>query len=273
MRAGDIATRLTSSRRHAGDPSRLGRFARRAPSDRGARARSGVRLLGGYMWWVRDWGSSRSSTSRSAASTGRRHLRSGARCARPGARMTTLHVREDELERAVDSFATVRSLSASADFPKTLASWSNEYEPVAALVGSRWPSRRWLAGATVLRAVSSQTGRCRSSRLARSPPRLRRGMPRRSAWSTSSPRRRGAPPADRARLHDRARAAIATAQRPGPVLRLCQPARGQVGGGRPRAGRRGLGRRAVHRRAPARAPGGGRLRPRRRLTGPPAGAG
>jgi hypothetical protein len=48
-------------------------------------------------------------------------------------RMTILHVRKDELERAVDSFPQVRSLSTSADFPNTLHIEVEEYEPVAAL--------------------------------------------------------------------------------------------------------------------------------------------
>jgi cell division protein FtsQ len=48
-------------------------------------------------------------------------------------RMTTLHVREDELEQAVDSFPVVRSVSASADFPTTLKIKVDAHDPVAVL--------------------------------------------------------------------------------------------------------------------------------------------
>ena len=48
-------------------------------------------------------------------------------------RMTTLHVREDELEHAVDSFPVVRSVSASVDFPTTLKIKVNAHDPVAVL--------------------------------------------------------------------------------------------------------------------------------------------
>jgi cell division septal protein FtsQ len=48
-------------------------------------------------------------------------------------RMTTLHVRDDELERAVDSFPSVRSVSTTADFPDRLTVKVDEYDPVAAL--------------------------------------------------------------------------------------------------------------------------------------------
>jgi cell division protein FtsQ len=48
-------------------------------------------------------------------------------------RMTILHVREDELEHAVDSFPEVRSVSTSTDFPNTLHIEVEQYEPVAAL--------------------------------------------------------------------------------------------------------------------------------------------
>lgn len=51
-----------------------------------------------------------------------------------GKRMTTMHVKEDELEQAVDSFVTVRSLSASGDFPNTLEVRVDQYVAAAALV-------------------------------------------------------------------------------------------------------------------------------------------
>jgi cell division protein FtsQ len=51
-----------------------------------------------------------------------------------GERMTVLHVRDAELEQAVDGFASVRSVSASVDFPSTLEVHVDQYVPVAALV-------------------------------------------------------------------------------------------------------------------------------------------
>jgi cell division protein FtsQ len=51
-----------------------------------------------------------------------------------GERMTVLHVRESELEQAVDGFASVRAVSASADFPNTLEVRVEQYQPVAALL-------------------------------------------------------------------------------------------------------------------------------------------
>ncbi len=50
-----------------------------------------------------------------------------------GKRMTILHVREQELEEAVDSFTAVRSLSVSTDFPSTLRVEVQEHVPAAAL--------------------------------------------------------------------------------------------------------------------------------------------
>jgi cell division protein FtsQ len=51
-----------------------------------------------------------------------------------GKRMTTMHVKQDELEQAVESFVTVRSLSASGDFPNTLEVRVDQYVAAAALV-------------------------------------------------------------------------------------------------------------------------------------------
>jgi cell division protein FtsQ len=48
-------------------------------------------------------------------------------------RMTTLHVDEEQLREAVDSFPVVRSLTASADFPNKLRIDVNKYAPVALL--------------------------------------------------------------------------------------------------------------------------------------------
>jgi cell division septal protein FtsQ len=48
--------------------------------------------------------------------------------------MTTLHVNEAKLKESVEVFPVVRSVSASAKFPKTLRIKVNEYLPVAAVV-------------------------------------------------------------------------------------------------------------------------------------------
>jgi cell division septal protein FtsQ len=72
-------------------------------------------------------------------------------------RMTTLHLREGELRKAVDSFPVVRSLSADTRFPKTLSITVNEYVPVAALVA---PDGRRVAVSsahTLLRGVGPKT--------------------------------------------------------------------------------------------------------------------
>jgi cell division protein FtsQ len=111
----------------------------------------------GYMWWVRDWGVFQvkhvtvTGLEGKEAPAIRRALRQA------GTRMTTLHVKQDELERAVDSFAAVRSVTASADFPKTLRIKVNEYEPVAALVARDGRRAAISRAQTVLRSVTAQT--------------------------------------------------------------------------------------------------------------------
>ena len=50
--------------------------------------------------------------------------------------MTTLHVREDALLRAVTQYPVVRSLRTEADFPRGLRIVINAHEPVAALQAS-----------------------------------------------------------------------------------------------------------------------------------------
>lgn len=70
-----------------------------------------------------------------------------------GQRMTTLHVRQDELERAVDAFSSVRSVSASADFPNTLRVRVNEYVPVAVLTAPDGRRAAVSSVSTLLRAV------------------------------------------------------------------------------------------------------------------------
>ena len=112
---------------------------------------------GGYMAWVRDLSLFRvqhvsvSGLEGKEAPAIRRALRAA------GTRMTTLHVRQDELERAVDSFASVRSVSVSADFPKTLRIAVNEYEPIAALVARDGRRAAVSRAHTVLRAVGAGT--------------------------------------------------------------------------------------------------------------------
>jgi cell division protein FtsQ len=87
----------------------------------------------GYLW-VRDLSLMRirhvtvSGVDGPQAASIKRALRQTA------SRMTTLHVRHDELQKAVGSFAAVHSVTASADFPNTLHIRVSEYEPVAALV-------------------------------------------------------------------------------------------------------------------------------------------
>jgi cell division protein FtsQ len=51
-------------------------------------------------------------------------------------RMTTLHVREDQLRKSVDSFPIVHSVSASADFPSGLVIHVEERIPVALAEGA-----------------------------------------------------------------------------------------------------------------------------------------
>lgn len=48
-----------------------------------------------------------------------------------GKRMTTMHVRESDLERSVRAFPVVQSVSASASFPNDLHITVHEYAPVA----------------------------------------------------------------------------------------------------------------------------------------------
>jgi cell division protein FtsQ len=73
-----------------------------------------------------------------------------------GGHMTTLHVRKDELEHAVDAFPVVRSLSASADFPNTLHVKVNEYVPIAALAAPNGRTVAVSSANTLLRAVPAK---------------------------------------------------------------------------------------------------------------------
>lgn len=89
-------------------------------------------VLGGFLW-LRDSALVRVEhvkitglTTRDAPAI-RRTLRQAA------ARMTTLHYDVGALERAVDAFPAVQSVSVSADLPKTLRIRVREHRPVAAL--------------------------------------------------------------------------------------------------------------------------------------------
>lgn len=68
-------------------------------------------------------------------------------------RMTTLHVQEDKLRKAVASFPAVRSVSTSADFPHGLRIEVDEYDPVAAVVSSNGRRVAVSAADTLLRSV------------------------------------------------------------------------------------------------------------------------
>jgi cell division protein FtsQ len=157
-RAADIASRLSSL------PVRMPDLRTRLSQVRPPRWRVvavALVLLGasyaGYMSWVRDLSLFRvqhvsiSGLEGKEAPAIRRALRQA------GTRMTTLHVRQDELERAVDSFASVRSLSVSANFPKTLRIVVNEYEPIAALVARDGRRAAVSRAHTVLRAIGAGT--------------------------------------------------------------------------------------------------------------------
>ena len=89
-------------------------------------------LLGGFLW-LRDSSLVRVEhvkitglTTRDAPAI-RRTLRQAA------TRMTTLHYDARALERAVDAFPAVQSVSVAADLPKTLEIRVREHRPVAAL--------------------------------------------------------------------------------------------------------------------------------------------
>jgi cell division protein FtsQ len=68
--------------------------------------------------------------------------------------MTTLHIREDELRQAVESFPTVDDLKVESDFPSTLRIEVVEREPVA-VVGEGEDRMPVTAGGTVLRGATA----------------------------------------------------------------------------------------------------------------------
>jgi cell division protein FtsQ len=102
----------------------------------GAVALIGAAGLLGFYLWLRDSSLVRVEhvqvtglTTRDAPAI-RRTLRQAA------SRMTTLHYDEAALERAVEAFPAVESVSADADLPQTLAIRVREHRPVAAIESS-----------------------------------------------------------------------------------------------------------------------------------------
>jgi cell division protein FtsQ len=84
-----------------------------------------------------------------------------------GSRMTVLHVRQDELERAVDAFPVVRSVTASVDFPSTLRIEVNRQVPVAVLTTAAGRRAAVAADGTLLPRVD--TGRLATVRARATP--------------------------------------------------------------------------------------------------------
>lgn len=72
-----------------------------------------------------------------------------------GRDMTTLHVREDVLRRAVAAYPIVRSLRTETDFPHGLRVIVNAYEPVAALRAAGGGLTAVAADGTLLRGTAT----------------------------------------------------------------------------------------------------------------------
>jgi cell division protein FtsQ len=116
-----------------------------------------VLILGAAVWsgylWARDFSLFRVHHVTISGVAGRDGPAIRRALRQTGLRMTTLHVRREEFEHAVDTFPSVRSVSVSADFPNRLRVKVNEYVPVAVLTA---PDGRRVAvsGArTLLRAA------------------------------------------------------------------------------------------------------------------------
>jgi cell division protein FtsQ len=73
-----------------------------------------------------------------------------------GRTMTTLHVRDDTLLRAVAQYPVVRSLRTDTDFPHGLRIVVNAYEPVAALRASHGGLTAVAADGTLLRGATTR---------------------------------------------------------------------------------------------------------------------
>jgi len=179
-------------------------------------------ILGGFLW-LRDSALVRVEhvkitglTTRDAPAI-RRTLRQAA------TRMTTLHYDVGTLERAVDAFPAVQSVSVSADLPKTLQIRVREHRPVAALESSDGHRVAVASDGTLL-------------------PRSRRGslpavkvdsIPRGTRLGGETPEERlvivlAGAPAELRPLLDRAYGAqdgVRVAMRAGPTLRFGAPAR------------------------------------------------
>jgi cell division septal protein FtsQ len=121
----------------------------------------GLALIGacwaGYMWWARDLSVFRIQHVEITGVDGKEAPAIRRALSETGKQMTTLHLRKADLERAVASFPSVRSISASADFPKTLNITVNEYEPVAALVAPDGRRAAISSANTLLRTVDAST--------------------------------------------------------------------------------------------------------------------
>jgi cell division protein FtsQ len=107
-------------------------------------------LAAGYVGWFRDSSFVQVEEVTVTGLTTRDAPRVRAAIAMAARDMTTLHVRVDELERAVRGYPAVRELRVQADFPNALSVRVIEHRPVALLVPGRVPVA---ADGTVLRGV------------------------------------------------------------------------------------------------------------------------
>lgn len=179
-------------------------------------------ILGGFLW-LRDSALVRVEhvkitglTTRDAPAI-RRTLRQAA------TRMTTLHYDVRTLERAVDAFPAVQSVSVSADLPKTLQIRVREHRPVAALESS--DGRRVAVASDGTLLPRSGRGSLPAVKVD--------SIPRGTRLGEETPEERlvlvlAGAPAELRPLLDRAYAAqdgVRVAMRTGPILRFGAPAR------------------------------------------------
>jgi hypothetical protein len=90
-------------------------------------------LAGAYYGWFRDSSLVKVSDVTVSGLTGPDADRLRKRLTEAGLQMTTLHVREEDLRRAVESEPAIRSISATSDFPHGLRIDVTENRPVAAV--------------------------------------------------------------------------------------------------------------------------------------------
>ena len=95
----------------------------------------GVALAAGYQLWLRDSSLVAVEDVSVTGLTTKDAPRIRAALTLAARDMTTLHVRRDELERAIEAYSVVRALEVRADFPHGLTIHVVEHRP-AALVGS-----------------------------------------------------------------------------------------------------------------------------------------